>query len=211
MAQPPSEQPDAVMPRRPNGWFSWLVLVLVATAAISLVAVYLPPRMKMLGLFAIAEGLFAGWIAARLALVLGTPAVRGAAGCGVVFLVLLGGQVGTTVESYRLYRAAEIRALAANPKRAAALRMLESVKMPDDPTSAKMVADARKTIGVHGTSFADYLQFRLSEAGVRSRRLATFIWLLEIGLGSLAGTWIFRRFMPAARLEAPAPAAKLDE
>ena len=134
-----------------------------------------------------------------------------AVGSGVVFLVILCGQVGMAVESHRLYRAAEERALVANPKRAAALRMLQSVRLPDDPKSKQVVNDVRRTIGARGTSFADYLQFRVSELGIQSRPLAQAIWILEIGLGSLAGTWIFRRLAPAARLEASGPPAKLEE
>jgi hypothetical protein len=131
--------------------------------------------------------------------------------CVAVLVVILGGQVGTAFESYRVYRGAEERALAANPKRAAVLRMLQSLNLPEDAKSDKTVADVRKTIGANGTSFADYLQFRVSELKIQSRRWATVLWILEVMLGSLAGTWIFRRLAPAARLEAPDPPAKLDE
>ncbi len=210
MAEPAPDQPDTAPARRRNGWFSWLVLFLVATASISLAAVYLPPRVKMLGLFAIGYGVFAGWVAARLASAFELPSASKAVGSGVVFLVILCGQVGMAVESHRLYRAAEERALVANPKRAAALRMLQSVRLPDDPKSKQVVNDVRRTIGARGTSFADYLQFRVSELGIQSRPIAQAIWILEIGLGSLAGTWNFRRLAPAARLEASGPPAKLE-
>jgi hypothetical protein len=209
--QPEAAQPDVAPVRQAPGRFSWLLLFLVATASISLGAVYLPPRVKMLGLFAIGLGLVAGWIAARLASIFDLPAVSRAAGCGIVFLSILGGQIGMAVESHRLFRADEERMLAAHPKRLAVLRMLQSVKTPDDPKSKQMADDVRQTIGAHGTSFADYLQFRVSEIGVHSHRLAWAIWIVEIGLGSLAGTWIFRRLAPAPRLEASGPTAKLDE
>jgi len=210
MAEPAPEQPVAAPARHRNGWFSWLVLFLVATASISLAAVYLPPRVKMLGLLAIGHGLIAGGVAARLALAFDLLAVSKAWGSCVVFLVILGGQVGMAVESHRLYRAAEERALLANPKRAAALRMLQSVKLPDNPKSKQIVDDTRRTIGVRGTSFADYLQFRVSDLGIQSRHMAQAIWILEIVLGSLAGTWIFRKLTRAARLEVSAPPAKLE-
>jgi len=211
MAEPATHQPDAAPVRRRNGWFSWLILFLVGTAAVSLAAVYLPPQVKKLGLLAIGQGLAAGWIAARLASMFELSAASKAFGCGVVFLVILGGQLATAVESHRVYRLAEERALAAHPKRLAALRMLESVKLPEDARSKQTVADVRKTIGVRGTSFADYLQFRVSEVGIQSRRAAQAIWIVEILLGSLAGTWIFRRLAPSAQLEPSGPAAKLEE
>jgi len=209
MAEPGLEQPESTAGAGRNSWFSWLILFLVGTAAISLVAVYLPPRVKMLGLFAVGHGLLAGWLAARLAATF-IPSASRAVASALVLLVILGGQVGMAVESYRVYRAAEERAVAANPKRAAALRMLQSVKLPDDAKSEKMVAEMRKTIGTNGTSFADYLRFRLSELGIQSKRLAESIWIVEIVMGSFAGTWIFRRLARAERLEAPGPPAKLE-
>jgi hypothetical protein len=223
MAEPTPLQPAAVSaaasanaplqhraaPSRRNRWLSWLALFLVGTASISLAAVYLPPRVKMLGLFAVGLGLLAGWLAARLAWVFELPAAS-AIGCGVVFLVILGGQVGMAFESHRLYREAEQRALKEHPKRAAALSLLQSVKLPDDAKSKQTDADLRKTIGVRGTSFADYLQFRVSDLGIESRRGALVIWIVEVALGSLAGSWIFRRLAPAERLDAPEQPAKLD-
>jgi hypothetical protein len=210
MAAPLPEQP-AVAPARKNGWLSWLVLFVVGTATISLIAVYLPPRAKMLGLLAIGQGLLAGWLAAWLAAKFDLRTASRANGCVLVFSVILGGQAGTAFESYRVYRAAEERALAANPKRAAALAMLQSLHLPEDARSEKIVADARATIGTNGTSFANYLQFRVSELTIHSRRVATAFWISEIVLGSVAGTWIFRRLAPAAELEASDPPAKLDE
>jgi hypothetical protein len=211
MAEPTRDQPEPAPIRRRNGWFSWVILFLVGTASLSLAAVYLPPRIKMLGLFAIADGLLAGWLAARLAAMFEVRSASRVIECGLVFLVIVGGQIGTAIESHRVFRAAEEQAIAANPKRAAALRMLQLVNLPDDAKSAQAVADARKTIGVNGTSFTDYLQFRVSELGIRSRRLAIAIWVLEIVLGSLAGTWIFRRLAAAERLDASEPPAKLEE
>jgi hypothetical protein len=192
MAESALPQSDAAPAGRRSGRISWLVLFLLATAAISLVAVHLPPRVKMLGLFAIGHGLLAGWAAARLESVFDLPAGN-EVWSAVVFLVILGGQIGMAAESNRLDRAAEERALAANPKRAALLRMLESGKFPNDPKSKQIADDARRTIGARGTSFADYLQFRVSALGIKSRPVAAAIWILEIGLGSAAGTWIFGR------------------
>ena len=123
---------------------------------------------------------------------------------GRVWSFILGGEIGTGVESFRVYRSVkEERMLAANPKLGALLRNLA-----DDAKSANGMADVRKTIEVN---FADYLQFRVSEIKIRSRRWATVFWISEVVLGSLAGTWIVRRLASAGRLEAPNPPAKLDE
>lgn len=203
MAAPVPEQP-VVAPARRNGWFSWLILFVLGAGTISLVAVYLPPRVKMLGLFAIAQGLLIGWLAAWLAIQFGLRRVSRILGCTVVFLVILCGQIGTGVESFRVYRSAdEDRVFAKNPKLAALLKNLSG-----DAKSANTVADLRKTVGLN---FADYLQFRVSELKIQSRRWATVFWISEIVLGSLAGTWFFRRIAPAARLDVSEPAAKLDE
>jgi hypothetical protein len=209
--QPESTQPKSAPPGPRNGWLSWLLLFVLGTASISLAAVYLPPRVKMLGLFAVGIGLLAGGLAAWLARVFELRSPPSILMTAAAFLVILGGQVGMALESHRVFRTAEERALAANPKRAAVLRMLQSGNLPDDAKSEKMAADVRKTIGTHGTSFTDYLRYRLSELGVQSGRAAWAIWILEIALGSLAGTWIFRRFAGAPRLDASVTPAKLDE
>ena len=96
-------------------------------------------------------------------------------------------------------------ALAANPKRAAALAMLQSLHLPEDARSAKIVADARKTIGTNGTSFANYLQFRVSELKLQSQRVAAAFWISEIVLGSVAGTWILA-IGPGGRVGGTPPA-----
>jgi hypothetical protein len=210
MAAPVPEQPAAA-PTRRNGWFSWLMLFLLATAAISLLAVYLPSRVKMLGLYAIGLGLLAGWLAARLAETFHVTRTKSAVTCAIVFVVIAAGQMGMAVESYRVYRTAEERALAANPKRAAALQMLQSLNLPDDAKSEQAVADVRKTIGTNGTTFVDFLQYRVSQIGIQSRRVATVFWVVELVLGGAAGTWIFRRLTLSLRLEASDPPAKLDE
>jgi hypothetical protein len=157
----------------------------------------------------------------------------------VVFVVILAGQVGMALESQRLGTLAEQKALATNSKRAALLRILESSKFPDDPQSKQTADEALHTIGAQGRSFADYLQFRVSGLGIKSRRLAAAIWILEIFLGSLAGMGIFIRITsrplpmlqrsdaldnsdwrterntaenpPSPRLEADGPAAKLEQ
>jgi hypothetical protein len=208
MAAPAPEQP-VTPPGRKNSWLSWLVLFVVGTAAISLIVVYLPPRAKMLGLLAIGQGLLAGWLAAWLAAKFDLRSASGMLGLAAVFLIILGGQIGTTFESYRVYRKAEERRMAADPKRALAVRLLQS--LPADAKSQKTQTDVRNTIGATGTSFTDYLQFRLLELKVESRRVATAFWISEVVLGTLAGTWIFRRLAPAGELEAPDPSAKLDE
>jgi hypothetical protein len=210
MAAPVPEQPAAA-PAQRNGWFSWLVLLVLGAAAISLLAVYLPSRVKMLGLFAVGHGLLAGWLAAWLAQAFRLRMTNWAVACATVFVVIAAGQIGMAVESYRVYRTAEERALAANPKRAAVLQMLQSVKLPDDATSEKSVADVRKTIGASGATFAEYLQYRVSQIGIQSRRLATVFWVVEVVLGGAAGTWIFRRLTFSPRLEVSDPPAKLDE
>jgi hypothetical protein len=202
MATPAPEQP-AVAPARRNGWFSWLVLFVVGAATISLAAVYLPSRIKMLGLFAIGQGLLIGWLGAWLAVKFDLPSASRIAGCIVVFLAILGGEIGTGVESFRVYRSArEERVFATNPKLAALLRNLADAK------SDQSAADVRQTIDVN---FADYLQFRVSDLKIQSQRWATVFWISEVVLGGLAGTWMFRRLAKPPRLEAPEPPAKLDE
>jgi hypothetical protein len=60
----------------------------------------------------------------------------------------------------------------------------------------------RRTLsGDQDMSFAGYLRYRVSELGEWAQRAGIAIWIVEILLGSIAGTWIFRR-LDAARAAA---------
>ncbi len=197
---------------------AWAGLCAISMGAISLAAVYVPPAAKKLVLFAIADGLVLGWVAARLARGLGVGGLPPAGPMTMVFFLSLAAQAGTALESQRLLRAENERALASDRKKLTGLKMLRSAPIPQDPKSRETVESMRRLLEGPGGTFADYLQFRVSEIGIKSRRVAAAIWTVEMVLGGLAAAWIFRRALydpppssHAAQSHTPSAGGRLDE
>ena len=163
---------------------------------------HLPPLVKKLGLFAIAYGLIAGWVAARLASQFELRPTSRSLRCGIVFLLIIGGQIGMAAEAHRIRQAAERQKLAGDSKRATVLKLLGSTSSSGDSKSNADLEQMRRTLsGDQDMSFAGYLRYRVSELGEWVQWAGIAIWIVEILLGGLAGTWIFRR------LDAARPAA----
>jgi hypothetical protein len=187
-----SAQPHAPRARQVKARLSWLVLCVVGTAALSLVAVQVPPVAKKLGLFAIAYGLVAGGIAAWLTTVLELKQRRIWRWAPFVFCLVLAGQIGMALESHRLQRETARKALLSDPKRAMLVELQEAAQASGDAEAQKEAAQMWRTVGGSGPSFRDYLEYRVSPLGRRAERWAATIWIVEILLGSVAGTWSFR-------------------
>jgi hypothetical protein len=187
-----SAQPHAPRARQVKARMSWLVLCLVATAALSLVAVQVPPVAKKLGLFAIAYGLVAGGIAAWLTTALDLKQPRIWRWAPFVFCLVLAGQIGMALESHRLQREAARKALLSDPKRAMLVQLQEAAQASGDAEAQKEAAQMWRTVGGSGPSFRDYLEYRVSALGRRAEQWAAAIWIIEMLLGSVAGAWSFR-------------------
>ena len=63
----------------------------------------------------------------------------------------------------------------------------------------------RRSYGDRGSSFGDFLQFRVSGIGIQSRLGAEVFWGVEIGLGSLAAAWVVFRHFGRARADGMTP------
>lgn len=169
----------------------WIALCVVATAAISLVAVHLPGRVKMLGLFAIGYGLLIAWTAFRLQSTFDLSRISRRLCIATVCVLIIAGQAGLALESWRVQRAAEQRKIAADTKRTTALAMIEMASSAGDEKSRAAAAEARQTIGGNVRTFPGYLRYRVSELGANAERAAWAIWLGEIVLSTAAGAWLF--------------------
>jgi len=200
-----------------GGWLSWTAALLVCVAALSLAGVYLPAVAKKLGLFAIAFGLVTGWIASRLSAVFDIRKLARGASVLIVCVVIVAGLVGMTAESFRVWRNGNRQLPLMDPSTSLALRMLDSQKPSDDPKTKEIAEEMRQSIGRsiesrrelarERESFSGYLRYRISPLGPAIQPFAAVVWVFEIALGSLAGTWLFRRL---TRLDADRHAAKLD-
>jgi hypothetical protein len=192
------------------GLLSWLALLAIGTCTLTLAAAHLPPVFKKLGLFAIAYGSLLGLAGAwRSQFAPGLRTRRGL-GMAVVFVFALAGQIGIAAESYRIDRTERERRERSDPKRALANRLLESAAEPSDAKSQAALAELRRAYSSPGDSFGDYLQFRVSGIGVRSKRVAAWFWAIELLLGGQAAVWAFCRWSRAPALPARPRAAELD-
>jgi hypothetical protein len=170
-----------------------LLLVTIAAGALALAFAHLPPIFKKLGLLAVAYGLLVGLIGAWLAQFAPSVLRRLWISSAAVCLIALAGQVGTALESYRVQRADEQTRERADPKQVLARRLLESANEPSDARSQSTLEEFRRSREGPGTSFADYLQFRVSSLGLRSKWAGELFWVVELVLGGIAAGWIFRR------------------
>ncbi len=163
---------------------SWVVLSAVALAVLMIAAVFLPPRLKLLGLFSIALGLIAGWLIGQLARRCRVHYRR------IVFPVALImtslAIAGMIAESYRLWRNAKIERLA---------------QQADQPLAAKLFGnEAFENLPGVSIGFDDYLDQRFSALKESSplRPMATHPRLLlglETLLSGLAGGLVASRLV----------------
>jgi hypothetical protein len=90
-----------------------------------------------------------------------------------------------------------------------AKKLVESATPPAG-MSQETLEEMRRTFGGPGTSFGDYLQYRVSSIGIHSKQAADGFWGIELILGGLAAGWVFYRNSGARNLPTTGPSARLD-
>jgi hypothetical protein len=176
-----------------GGMVSWIVLLTITAAALAIAFAHFPPTFKKLGLLAVAYGVLVGGAGVWLAPSTARVRLRPWLWTFLVVILAVAGQIGIAVESFRLTRAEEQRLERANPNQLLARRLLESVQEPPDAKSQASLDEFRRTHVRAGDSFGDYLEFRVSNLGIRSKWGAELFWAAEVVLGGLAAGWIFFR------------------
>jgi hypothetical protein len=192
--------------RQPNsvgGFASWILLLALAAGALALAAGHLPPIFKKLGLFAVAYGVVLGLLGAWLTQFAPGLGSRRRFSTIVVVGVAVAGQIAIAAESFRLARADQFVRQRDDPKQLVAKRLLESANEPPDSKSQAAFEEFRRSYSGPGTSFGDYLQFRVSGIGIHSKRAAALFWGIELVLGGLAAGWAHYR-----RVERPSSAGE---
>ena len=148
----------------------WVLLSLVIVTAITLVAIQAPPRVKLIGLFAVGYGLLTGWL---IALAAGpTRFVPGRPGVAVTFVLITLGQCGLALESHRLHRAAEFRTFEKSPQS----------RLPQAERLRHLLHEA--------TRFSVYQRHRLSALGQWPSPWPMLFWTGEVLLAGALGTWL---------------------
>lgn len=208
MTHDESEQPKASAGARPAAAVhrpgtglrivQWLVAAGACVAVLSIVAVHLPARIKLIGLFAVVFGGLAGWVVGELAKLnrIHQPVLL----LPLSMALIVAGQVGMAWEAHRL-RADEVRAKAtADPAGAMLSQFLHQQPETEAERNAyeilrkefQAAQDQRRQQLAHSTSFASYLAQRTAALKFKTPWPQVF-WCVEVLLGGLAGVWAVRR------------------
>jgi hypothetical protein len=165
----------------------WLAAAALAIGGLSALAGQLPPRIRLLGLFAIGFGLLSGGCAAALAD--GFEVRRSPLAAAAVCALTAAGFANIAWAGYRQTQAAAARAVAADAQQLLALRLLEST-MDVDPVVQRRYREERARLQ---PGFHDYLARRLSRFGTPPAPWPEIESGLEVLLGAAAAAWIFLR------------------
>lgn len=198
--------PGAAEPAASNkkAGVEWTVSAAIAVTVIGIVGIQLPPRVKLLGLFAIVVGLFAGVMLRFLMQIWNLPPHRLRTAVATVLILTV--QVGMGVGAW--YRQAAI--LDEQNESHPILQQLEAEKLklvqhdaegePDESEERQKTLQSideferslREDLE-RERSFGRYLQKRLSAVGVFDPPWPAVFWIAEVLAGTCAGVWTFRR------------------
>ena len=183
---------------RPQRTACWLIAVLVSGAAGGLVASIAPPRLRLIGLFAVALGAVLGWLAGRLALKLRMSSRRVATAGGLLTSVT--GCVVVTLLHWQSYARELQVADKPNAGQAMIANMLKAAQenAPTDPeaqaamlefqgTAEKALDEARQR-----RTFRGYLAHRVASLGLTGV-MPTALWGIEVLLAGVAGAVVIRQ------------------
>ena len=182
---------------RPVRTACWFAAVLATGAIGGLVASIAPPRLRLIGLFAIALGAALGWLAGRLAVRLRMPSRRAAVLGGI--LTGATGCVVATLLHWQAYSRVLQAAEKPNAGQALMANMLKAAEgnAPVDPESQAAFAEFRDS----GARALNELRSRRSLSGYLSHRVASLgltgswpvaLWGIEVLFAGVAAAVVAR-------------------
>jgi hypothetical protein len=183
---------------RPLRTACWFAAVLATGAVGGLVASIAPPRLRLIGLFAIALGAALGWLAGRLAVSLRMPSRRAAMLGGI-----LTGATGCAVATLLHWQAYSQALQAAEKPNAGQALMANMLKAAEenaltDPKSQAALAEFRDSAARaldelrNRRTFNGYLSHRVASLGLTGS-LPVALWGLEVVLAGVAGAFLTRQ------------------
>jgi len=176
--------PDDGRPVSRSTLIGWLAAGILCVGAFSLFCVHAPPRLKLLGLFAVAHGVVSGWILAQLARSFGIRDRRRLT--LAAFAVIFAAQIGMAAESHRV-RVEQFRTQqASDPSSLTAALRIEQAPPPDDPEAFAQWRQMREPVR-EMTTFAAYLRHRFSALGPLEGPWPWLVWIAELVAAGIAG------------------------
>lgn len=197
--QPSATQPVQSEPK--SGFIQWFVISLILMTALSLLAVHLPERLKLLLVYAVVYGLISGGTLTTLAVKFGLPTKK------VLLLIIIGlticGQTLVLYLSHQRYQEATLIRFQADQTAIVMERMFATNKPPDEPEAREgyeqmlkqfQAAKAeRREKEQNLLKISSYLKHRISPVANLTTPWPELFWLLELVLCCLAAVWASRQ------------------
>jgi hypothetical protein len=177
----------------------WLSSGSLLVAAVAWASIHAPPRVKVLGLFAVVTGGLAGWLLGRLAWGLGVRTRRVIV--PLAFVMTAAGQVGVGLGAHRIWADGIRQQYQADPSGLLTGQIAAPESISADPDQQaqyeQILADyfeqhreERADTLARITRFGAYLQYRVSVLPDWFHAWAGVFWGLEIVLAGVAGAWV---------------------
>ncbi|MCA9007225.1 MAG: hypothetical protein KDA70_18285 [Planctomycetaceae bacterium] len=202
-----------------SGYIQWFCIGLVLITALSILAVHLPERLKLLLVFSVVYGMIAGALLTTLAFKLGLSVKRSllvAILCLTVF-----GQSLVLYLSHQRYKEATLQQFKMDKTSLMLEHTLAKGEPPADPASRKQheeflkqfeaAKQERRDKEQQLLAISSYLQHRISSIARLETPWPQMFWLIELVLCCVAAIWAS---FQVPRPESPAPpeqASPLDE
>lgn len=209
----PDQPSESQSPQRRStaSYVQWIIVSLILITGLSLLAVHLPERLKLLLVYAVVYGLIAGGALTTLAIKLCIP-VKRTLTLSIVCLTIFG-QSLILYLSHQRYQAATLQEFKADQTSIVIERMLRTGEPPEAPEArkqydqvVKQIAEAkaeRREKEQRLLEISSYLQHRISPIAKLKYPWPHLFWLLELILCCLAVIWASRQ---VAKPEQKAPA-----
>jgi len=199
--------PDQLSEPQPNlsifksAFIPWLVASGVLITALSLLAVHLPERLKLLLIYAVVYGLISGGALTTLAIKFGLP-IKKTITLSIVCLVI-SGQFLILYLSHQRYQEATLKRFKADQTMFSIDRMFATGKPPEDPETLKGYEQSRKLYQEAKLErqqkeknlllVSSYLEHRISAISKLKTPWPQLFWLMELLFCCLSAIWASRQ------------------
>lgn len=180
-----------------SGYIQWFCIGLILITALSILAVHLPERLKLLLVFSVIYGLIAGGVLTTMAVKRGVP-VKHSLIVSILCLTIFG-QSLVLYLSHQRYKEATLQQFKMDKTTFVLDRMLAKGEPPSDPESRKQYDEVLKQFQAAKQDRQDkeqqllaissYLQHRISGIATLQAPWPQLFWLLELVLCCLSAVW----------------------
>lgn len=188
-------------PNQKASFIQWLIIATVLITALSLLAVHLPERLKLLLVYAVVYGLISGGVLTTLAIKFGLS-VKKTLILVIVCLTILG-QSLVLYLSHQRYREMTLKQFKADQTSFAIDRVIATSEPPEDPKARKDYEQVLKQIREAKTErrkrekdllkISSYLKHRISAIANLKAPWPHLFWFIELILCCLAVIWASRQ------------------